>query len=1150
MNTTTKQNNTYSNRFYGIWIVLFCLIATANTNAYAQSRTTTPTRNNNTNKPGKSTTKPSSNSKGGDKATTGTSKGDKIPGSINEAVDQIRARKKAAKPSTPAGNVYQDITAYYNRYFNAKLRYTEGMAKMMATHKDSFATILPVYALAKGSGTSAAGELDAVIKKTSLLVQLKPHSKWVDDSYLLLGKAYFLKGDIEEASKSFETVISEFSKYKRKTYDKREKERLKKDAVKEKADLKKEQAKQKEELLKQREEEKKEREKQREEQKEAREKAKKETEKIKEENQKEREKDKKAREKEREKEKKQREKEKKEREKQRAKEKKQREKDKKSGKKTSTTSKSAKEEKETSEKPAVGNSSKEDIAKPKEKQEDVPKEKEKTKKELEKEKKEREKVEKDKKAEDAAANKEIANLEKELTEAPSSAIKKGYREGALKHKLAKNEALIWLARMYIEKNMFVEADNVIQAIKKDKKFPKRLNGSLNQLLAHYYLERTDYAGAEEALQQALNSKLPKREKARLYFILGQLQQQNADYKGAITAFKKVLRNKPTYDMEFNTHLNILKNNVAKGSYSSTNALAKLDKMTKDNKNDAYKDQIYWTMSEIAMAEGKTDDAMAYLTQSATTSKNNNTQKVAAFLKLAELYYEKRQYAKSGAYYDSAVVVLPKSYKDYETVKTRRDVLVQLAKHTSTIAEQDSLRKIADMSSAARRVFLEEEIARLAALAQKTQQEQQQEFLNNNNNNNNLMGDNPETGQWYFYNTTVLGQGATAFVNRWGNRPLVDNWRLSTQAAMGAVADATTPDGNPANNAEDFLTLANEGKLTVQMLEAALPLSPEAKKNSDSLVIASHYSAGRIYREQLKDYQEALAMFEKLIARFPNNVYADAVYYNMFLAATSANQTAKASEYRNAVLQKYPDSQYAKILKDPNYAQTLAEQNKALERYYEQTYALYKQDKTTEALARIKDVNNQFAENPMQPKFDLLEAFLVGKMQNREAYVSALQGVMQKHPNDEVKNKAQEMLIYLADMNTLPANAPALNDADAYDYKPTSRHYVMVILGEYTDQISILKNQLADFNTANYSTDNLKVTEMLLDPQHQVVLAKDFDNAEKAKLYQKTLQMQTAAVFAGITTPYTIVAISKSNFSKYYKKKDNEEYQQFYLQNYK
>jgi hypothetical protein len=225
--------------------------------------------------------------------------------------------------------------------------------------------------------------------------------------------------------------------------------------------------------------------------------------------------------------------------------------------------------------------------------------------------------------------------------------------------------------------------------------------------------------------------------------------------------------------------------------------------------------------------------------------------------------------------------------------------------------------------------------------------------------------------------------------------------------------------------------------------------------------------------------------------------------------------------------------------------TLNAQKSALEKYYNDTYALYQQDQFEEVKKRSAEVNTQFVENPLQPKFDLLNAFVTGKTENKAAYVSSLKTIVTKYPTDEVKAKAQEILTYLENS----ANAAAATDAAAknkkFKYEPNTKHYLIIAFDQYSKQINNATTGLSNFNSASFSSDGLKTNQMLLDPQHQIITIKEFANADKAKLYYETLLSQKDAAINVTDVSYKVFYISKTNFNQYFKDKDTAAYFEYF-----
>lgn len=108
---------------------------------------------------------------------------------------------------------YHNTTAHFNGYFNALTKYEEAVQDIRNQHKDDFLEIIPVYVY--GSPAAAANfypQFDEVIKKCSNVIQNHDISKWIDDCFLLIGKAYFMKREYFEAIESFQYVYTRWKR--------------------------------------------------------------------------------------------------------------------------------------------------------------------------------------------------------------------------------------------------------------------------------------------------------------------------------------------------------------------------------------------------------------------------------------------------------------------------------------------------------------------------------------------------------------------------------------------------------------------------------------------------------------------------------------------------------------------------------------------------------------------------------------------------------------------------------------------------------------------------------------------------------------------------------------------------------------------------
>ena len=147
-------------------------------------------------------------------------------------------RKKGGNPSA-LSKFYHNTTALYNGYFNANELMKQSYQTLRASHRDNYNEILPLYDYVLVENTkSVAADLDKAIEKVTTVAALHEPSKWVDDCYVLMGEAQYLKQDYESAEETFAYFKEEFNptnpfgrNYKKK---KRSKKAIRKEKEKEK----------------------------------------------------------------------------------------------------------------------------------------------------------------------------------------------------------------------------------------------------------------------------------------------------------------------------------------------------------------------------------------------------------------------------------------------------------------------------------------------------------------------------------------------------------------------------------------------------------------------------------------------------------------------------------------------------------------------------------------------------------------------------------------------------------------------------------------------------------------------------------------------------------------------------------------------------
>ena len=716
---------------------------------------------------------------------------------------------------------------------------------------------------------------------------------------------------------------------------------------------------------------------------------------------------------------------------------------------------------------------------------------------------------------------------------------------------AKYDAFLWLVRAYNQMNSVIKTGPILDLLKHDKKLPRRLLDDYQAVLSDYYLRTEQYKKAEEALLKAVLVTRKKTVRGRYLYILAQLYEEEGNLKKATEYYSKSAKLHPSYEMEFSARLAKARTfHVDKGA--DTKELKKeLNKMLRDEKNKEYLDQIYYALGDIAARENDIPSALGYFKSSAQNSMTNTRQKGVSFLRIADIYFDRKEYQPAQAYYDSTIAFLPKDFKNYDQIKNKKESLTEMIKNLNIILHEDSLQKIAMMDTAGINKMIDEMIAQQIKDEEKKKLEQETKVQTSANtsiqNENNQWENTPNAGLWYFYNKTTAGFGVSEFFKKWGNRPSEDNWRrrnkeviMAEQVTDTAKSD-TSVEGKIADNKTRNYYLKN------------LPFTADKKIKSNAKIVDAYYNLGGIYKEDLQDNIKAAETFIDLLDRYPNNKYVLNLYYQLYRIYLGLNNNERANYYKNKILTEHPDSEYAKIINNPDYQKALRASKDEIEKYYTETYSSYYDGKYGEVIAMANKADSFYSSSSLMPKFALLRAFSIGKTSGAASYEKALQGIIAKYPKDDAKAKAQELLDHLKKLQTPPADTIALKDTvtykSPYTFKDSTEHQCIIIFSSNEVNIDDFKNRVSDFNAEYFRASALNVNNLLLDLEHPLVSINSFFSSSKAKDYYDLIN-QNRNIFSGVPhKDYHVFPISLENFAIFYSNKNIEEYKKFFQEHY-
>ena len=748
-----------------------------------------------------------------------------------------------------------------------------------------------------------------------------------------------------------------------------------------------------------------------------------------------------------------------------------------------------------------------------------------------------------------------------------------YIDNTYKVSDVKEESKIMNARTALRQKYYGRAFDLLNEVDGAiyKKKSKKLNLQYNAAMAEYHLTAPDgeIESAVDFINEALKNRPKRQFKTRLYFIRGQLYEQMGQSTEAQQSFMTVIKRTPDYVMEFNAHMHLATN--YDGSKSAKAAILKeLNKMLDEKKNEDFKDQIYYAMSEIYRIDEDTTSQKEYLAKSVAAYSNNDYQRTFSSLALADIYFNEEMYMEAQNYYDTATMTMPKNYPGYDDIIKKSNVLRDLTDNLKMIALQDSLQRIAKMSEAQRNQWVqkmiadytekerreaEEEAARMMAL-------QATAGMANVNVNNNA------SGKWYFYNTQLVSTGQTEFYRRWGNRKLEDNWRISNKQQLSFEDMAVLNDPNAAQDTVEYDEDGNPiPKRETDPKKPAfytqdLPLTQAAMDSSNAMVVEALYNCALIYMDQLNDMKRANGMLKTLIQRYPEHDLALSSMYILYLNYLKSGDQAQSDYYKNIILTQYAETDYAKLISDPTYYVRLEEKAKQHELKYDVAYDYYINKNWKKTVEVANSVLPYCTDKVLASKFAYLRAVSIGQIMGEDSLKRALTGVIMNFPNTDVEklariylsNFAEDVNVTLAQAGDTVAQQAVLKkemaEKSPFVDKPDEIHYVVIILNSSAVAMQTVKDEIANFNREFFSLEQYNLNSFFLNKTDQMITISKFKNKEVAMNYYNI--MVNNPIFAShlASGHYNAYAMSSSNYTSYYNMKDKRDlYPAFFNDNY-
>ena len=735
------------------------------------------------------------------------------------------------------------------------------------------------------------------------------------------------------------------------------------------------------------------------------------------------------------------------------------------------------------------------------------------------------------------------------------------------------KANLWMARSYAEMQWYYEAEDVLGKMN-EKTFNAKTNAEFVLVKADLLLKQGNYAEAIPFLKTAV-SQSKRKQKARREFILAQCYDRMGKKAEAYEWYTAAAKDHPSHQLEFNARMGQAQ--CYQGS-DTKKVLADLNRLTKKQSNAAYLDQIYFAIAEIYRRNGDEESAMNYYQMAIDNSTRGGLDKAEALLALGDIYYNKGKYIKAQPLYSEAVMIIPQTYPDYKKLEKRAANLDDVAKYQTAILLEDSLQHLASLPEKEREAKIREEIAR-----QKKEKEEEARRLEEQariqeiREQNAVIGQTglslgEQSGDWYFYNNSLMAKGKIEFQRLWGKRTLEDDWRRRNKMSVSFDVDydEVSEDGDDEEVGEEGEQRAmsrpdddDEDGLLLYYTRM-LPMTESKLEASNATIKEALYQLFVIFEGRIQDYDAARKAFDELCRRFPGFEQTDEGWYRLYKMYQRNDQPLEAELAKEALERDYPNSKWLRAINNPESVSTeaLSEQ----ETLYRATYAAFlKGDnytvKSNTALAQTK-----YPDSDLIPKFRFLEALSGGKAEGQDVFKEKLNALISDYPDNEVAPLAKDMVALMEQGKEVQSDASygsiteernlVVTESQFADnlekagfvYEPESEHHFVLYLSGDESAKNKALFAVATYNFTRFLIKDFDLSVRKLDDLHYVIAVSGLTNLDEAVWYQHALLGDSEVLQTLNEMNYKGFAVSKNNYKAVFDRESMEKYIEFYQSN--
>jgi outer membrane protein assembly factor BamD (BamD/ComL family) len=308
------------------------------------------------------------------------------------------------------------------------------------------------------------------------------------------------------------------------------------------------------------------------------------------------------------------------------------------------------------------------------------------------------------------------------------------------------------------------------------------------------------------------------------------------------------------------------------------------------------------------------------------------------------------------------------------------------------------------------------------------------------------------------------------------------------------------------------------------------------------------NAGKAYSERFEDPAKATETFESLVSRFPSSELIPETLYDLYNVNKSGN-SAKSEAYRQLLLQKYPENEFARILSDPAYYEKKMAELKMAEQTYSDAYNAYNKESFADVISISDEALKKYPQNSLAPKFLLLRAYSVGRTSDERTFKDELNKLIKLWPETVESKKASEIIAYLNQkMPELKIEEDKKIATEIYSADTTATHLFTLIIADPSFNLNQASFDVISYNIDNFTNKNYKTEGTLFENKFILITVSGFTSYSEALNYFNIFKTEKS-VRNPVNAKMMKFLISADNIKVLKTDKDPERYLLFFKEKY-